>query len=63
MADGSVTYWADYLLEAADHALGRLLQHLPDVDLTAALFTAATAFSGADTSTVLRCLVSASQST
>jgi hypothetical protein len=54
--DGSVTYWANYLLEAPDRATGRSLQHAPNADLAGALYAAAGAFTAADANQVCDCL-------
>jgi hypothetical protein len=45
---GSTTFYANWLLEVADHALARLIERTPTTDLRQCLFDAADAFAAAD---------------
>ena len=46
--NGNVTFYANWLLEVANHALARLIQRAPTTDLRRCLFEAAACFAAAD---------------
>jgi hypothetical protein len=48
MAQRTATFWSQWIFEAPDHALGRLLQRCPQTDLADCLTEAAAAFLDAD---------------